>query len=112
MLKVAIKIASVTAKYNVADTMVSTVWKNREQVRKQLQQDSASLSRRRIRTSKYEDVDEALFRWFREVRAKNVPMSGPMLRAKARSLGHFFKHEGFNPLNGWIRRFKDRHGIT
>ncbi|KAG0430313.1 hypothetical protein HPB47_022802 [Ixodes persulcatus] len=67
------KISSVAAKYNVADTMVSTVWKNREQVRKQLQQDSASLSRKRIRTSKYEDVDKALFRWFHEVRAKNVP---------------------------------------
>ncbi|KAG0434202.1 hypothetical protein HPB47_019272 [Ixodes persulcatus] len=46
------KNASVAAKYNVADTTVSTVWKNREQVRKQLQQDSASPSRKRIHTSK------------------------------------------------------------
>ncbi|KAG0430848.1 hypothetical protein HPB47_022305 [Ixodes persulcatus] len=106
------KKASVAAKYNVADTMVSTVWKNREQVRKQLQQDSASLSRKRIRTSKYEDVDEALFRRFREVRAKNVPVCGPMLQAKAKSFGHLFEHEGFNTLNGWIQRFKDRHGIS
>ncbi|KAG0440874.1 hypothetical protein HPB47_016142 [Ixodes persulcatus] len=72
------KNSSVAAKYNVADTTVSTVWKDREQVRKQLQQDSA----------------------------------GPMLQAKARSFGHLFEHEGFNPLNRWIRRFKDRHGIS
>ncbi|KAG0445317.1 hypothetical protein HPB47_016809 [Ixodes persulcatus] len=106
------KKASVAAKYNVADTTVSAVWKNREQVRKQLQQDSASLSRKRIRTSKHEGVDEASFRWFREARAKNARVSGPMLQAKAKSFGHLFEHKGFDPLNGWIQRFKDRNGIS
>ncbi|KAG0416492.1 hypothetical protein HPB47_006391 [Ixodes persulcatus] len=43
------KNVSVVAKYNLADTTVSTVWKNREQVRKQLQQYSALFSRTKIR---------------------------------------------------------------
>ncbi|KAH8025328.1 hypothetical protein HPB51_006952 [Rhipicephalus microplus] len=63
----------VAAKYGVSDTTVSTIYKNKDKLRQQLQQDLSSLSRKRIRTSKYEDVDAALFRWFREVRAQSIP---------------------------------------
>nr|XP_037270604.1 tigger transposable element-derived protein 6-like [Rhipicephalus microplus] len=66
----------------------------------------------RIRASKYEDVDAALFRWFREVRAQSIPESGPVLQQKAKCLGALLGHDDFNPLNGWIQRFKDRPGIS
>ncbi|KAL1424620.1 hypothetical protein MTO96_020024 [Rhipicephalus appendiculatus] len=71
-----LKKASVAAKYGVSDTTVSTIYKNKDKLRQQLQQDSSSLSRKRIRTSKYEDVDAALFRWFWEVRAQSIPRIG------------------------------------
>lgn len=57
-----LKKVSVVAKHGVSDTTVSTIYKNKDKLRQQLQQDSSSLSRKRIRTSKYEDVDAALFR--------------------------------------------------
>ncbi|KAH8009007.1 hypothetical protein HPB51_008937 [Rhipicephalus microplus] len=75
-----LKKASVAAKYDVSDMTVSTIYKNKDKLRQQLQQDSSSLSRKRMRTSKYEDVDAVLFRWFHEVRAQNIPVSGPMLQ--------------------------------
>ncbi|KAH8009787.1 hypothetical protein HPB51_019346 [Rhipicephalus microplus] len=107
-----LKKASVAAKYGVSDTTLSTIYKNKDKLRQQLQQDSSSLSRKKIRTSKYEDVDAALFRLFREVRAQSIPVSGPMLQQKAKCLGALLGHDDFNPLNGWIQRFKDRHGIS
>ncbi|KAH8028884.1 hypothetical protein HPB51_020015 [Rhipicephalus microplus] len=74
-----LKKASVAAKYGVSETTVSTIYKNKDKLRQQLQQDSSFLSRKKIRTSKYEDVDAALFRWFREIRAQSIPVvSGPM----------------------------------
>lgn len=65
-----------------------------------------------MRKLKYKDVDAALFRWFREVRAQSMPVSGPMLQQKAKSLGALLGHDDFNLLNGWIQRFKDHHGIS
>lgn len=41
-----------------------------------------------------------------------MPVSGPILQAKARSFANLLGHDSFNPLNGWIQRFKDRHGIS
>ncbi|KAH8035060.1 hypothetical protein HPB51_004301 [Rhipicephalus microplus] len=83
-----LKKASVAAKYGVSDTTVSTIYKNKDKLRQQLQQDSSSLSWKRIRTSKYEDVDAALFRWFREVRAQSIPV-------KADTISKCFKRAGF-----------------
>ncbi|KAL3218908.1 hypothetical protein MRX96_031269 [Rhipicephalus microplus] len=107
-----LKKASLAAKYGVSDTTVSTIYKNKDKLRQQLQQDSSSLSRKRIRTSKYEDVDAPLFRWFHEVRAQSNPVSGPMLLQKAKCLGALSDHDDLNPLNGCIQRFKDHYGIS
>ncbi|KAL3243974.1 hypothetical protein MRX96_019553 [Rhipicephalus microplus] len=43
-----LKKASVAAKYGVSDTTMSTIYKNKDKLRQQLQQDSSSLSRKRI----------------------------------------------------------------
>ncbi|KAH8028900.1 hypothetical protein HPB51_020066 [Rhipicephalus microplus] len=83
-----LKKASVAAKYDVSNTTVSTIYKNKDKLRQQLQQDSSSLSRKRIRTSKYEDMDAALLRWFREVRAQSIPV-------KADTISKCFKRAGF-----------------
>ncbi|KAH8033966.1 hypothetical protein HPB51_018435 [Rhipicephalus microplus] len=64
-----LKKVSVAAEYGVSDTTVSTIYKNKDKLR----QDSSSLSRKRIRTSIYEDKDAAPLRWFREVRAQSIP---------------------------------------
>ncbi|KAL3192904.1 hypothetical protein MRX96_058419 [Rhipicephalus microplus] len=44
-----LKKALVAAKYGVSNTTVSTIYKNKDKLRQQLQQDSYSLSRKRIR---------------------------------------------------------------
>ncbi|KAH8022436.1 hypothetical protein HPB51_024535 [Rhipicephalus microplus] len=43
-----LKKASVAVKYGVSDTTVSTIYKNKDKLRQQLQQDSSSLLRKRI----------------------------------------------------------------
>nr|XP_006817586.1 PREDICTED: tigger transposable element-derived protein 4-like [Saccoglossus kowalevskii] len=42
----------------------------------------------------------------------NVPISGPILQAKVEDLGQKMNHVEFKASNGWLERFKSRHGIT
>ncbi|KAL3191913.1 hypothetical protein MRX96_059416 [Rhipicephalus microplus] len=56
-----LKKASVAAKHGVSDTTVSTIDKNKDKLRQQLQQDSSSLSRKRIQALEdYEQSDPSL----------------------------------------------------
>ncbi|KAL1455791.1 hypothetical protein MTO96_043619 [Rhipicephalus appendiculatus] len=68
----------------------------KQKVRQELQGDSGSVARKQIRTSKCEDLDAALCKWFCEERAQDVPMGGSMLQAKARSFVNLLGINGFN----------------
>ena len=41
-------------------------------------EDNAPLSKKRAKTSINEEVNEAMFRWFKLARQRNIPVSGPM----------------------------------
>ena len=51
---------------------VSKILKNRQQVEEAYTSFSFQSDRKRMRTGKMEDVDEVLFRWFKQARAMSV----------------------------------------
>jgi hypothetical protein len=57
-------------------------------------------------------LEEALEMWFRQQRAMNIPISGTMLAEKARKFEDQLNILDFKASNGFIDRFKKRHGIS
>uniref|UniRef100_A0A914VZL2 HTH CENPB-type domain-containing protein n=1 Tax=Plectus sambesii TaxID=2011161 RepID=A0A914VZL2_9BILA len=68
--------------------------------------------RARIKTGKYEDLEQALLRWIKTVRSENVPVTGQLLKEKARETSTLLKIEGFKASEGWLTNFKHRHSIS
>ena len=58
------------------------------------------------------DLDKAVLSWFNEMRAQNIPISGPMICHKAIDFAKKLGLENFKASNGWLQRFKHRHGIV
>ncbi|KAH6944246.1 hypothetical protein HPB50_002376 [Hyalomma asiaticum] len=48
--------------------------------------DANSTDRKRLRRATYAEVEEALLKWFDDARARNIPISGPMMLAQATDL--------------------------
>ena len=67
-----------------------------------------------MRTSKYEDIEEALFSWLKEKRALNIPINGTILMRKAENLPVLLGYnlDEFKISSGWLDRFKIRHNIS
>lgn len=59
-----------------------------------------------------EKFDSAVYEWFLQQRKQGIPVIGPLLCEKALEIN---KQLGGNPdfkaSNGWLRNFKNRHGI-
>ena len=51
-------------------------------------------------------------RWFTQARSRQLPMNGPLLKAKANQLAKEIGLTEFNAPNGWLERWKERHNIT
>jgi hypothetical protein len=67
---------------------------------------------KRLRKPGRSDVDEALLKLFKQQRSENVPVSGPLLMARAEELAKLLSGEEFLCSAGWIDRFKLRHNIS
>ena len=42
----------------------------------------ASLNAKTLKSASYDELDRALYIWFRQMREKNIPISGPILMEK------------------------------
>lgn len=72
------------------------------------------LSRKRARLANDDELDKALVLWFKEQRALGAPISGPIIKAKAKILAKKLKPNeeiDFEASDGWFWRWQKRHGI-
>ena len=64
-----------------------SMWtKNREKIETTVLATGLSGQRKRQRNRCFEDVEQALLSWFREARRDSIPISGPIIAAKAANL--------------------------
>ena len=72
-------------------------------------------TRKKMRLSDDDALDKAVYLWFVQERSKGTPISGPLIMEKARMLHRAMypdaTEEAFKASQGWLHRFKQRHGI-
>ncbi len=74
----------------------------------QVAAEEGTKSRRRRRSGKDEDVEEALFKWFQYARGKHAPVDGPILCQKAEEIAEEIGKE-FKATAGWLEDWQNRH---
>lgn len=62
--------------------------------------------KKRVRSAKYLDVNEALWEWYTRCRESNIPVDGTMLQEEALLIAEKLGISGFTASNGWLQRFK------
>ena len=65
-----------------------------------------------LKAGHYEDLERVLLEWFRQARASNLPLSGPLLKEKATEIAGRLGIDDFAASAGWLDRFRKRHGIV
>ncbi|XP_072141606.1 tigger transposable element-derived protein 4-like [Dermacentor andersoni] len=102
---------SIAKEFGIPLSTLLTVLKNRQKVFDGFEQ-SFSSERKRIRASKFPDVEAALMLWLRNVRAANLPVTTQMMMEKADALALQMGHTDFSCSNGWFERFKKRNNVA
>jgi hypothetical protein len=65
-----------------------------------------------LRESKYEEVDDAVLKWFTIARESKISLSGHLIKAQALEFAEKLGYRGFKASEGWLTRFKERHNIV
>lgn len=66
---------------------------------------------KRSSTSKYAEVNEAVWDWYTMCRHSNIPLSVSMLQDEAVIIAEKLEIEDFVASNAWLEKFKPQHHI-
>lgn len=92
---------------------LNTIIEKKQEIREQVKKCGTSAKKRKTRKeAKYSCMEAALFSWYQQARASRIPVDGNILREKARSIAARMCIKNFVASNGWISRFKERHGLV
>ena len=71
------KKGGIAKKYGISPSTLSTFLKQKSKIEQNIDADVLG-PQRTMRTADYEEVDKAVYTWFVEMRAKNIPITGPL----------------------------------
>uniref|UniRef100_A0A147BDF0 Putative tick transposon n=1 Tax=Ixodes ricinus TaxID=34613 RepID=A0A147BDF0_IXORI len=105
------KQADIARRMGLSKQTVNSIVKNKDVAEKR---DSGELQEKRFRMRKaaHPEVESALLMWLRDARARGIPVNGLLLRSRAEQLAAILGHGDVTFSEGWLSRFKARHGVV
>lgn len=68
--------------------------------------------RKTLKFGKFPELDNALYNWFLEERAKNNLITGDIMKEKGKEIYFSMTGQEFRASSGWLDKFKKRFGIS
>ncbi|KAG5877946.1 hypothetical protein JTB14_034256 [Gonioctena quinquepunctata] len=99
-------------KFDVGKTQVTMLLQHKAEVRNLYQEGGNEEQNRKLPKTEGRALDQIVFNWFCEARNKHLPISGPIIQAKALESAQVLGLDNFKASNGWLKRFRHRHDIT
>nr|XP_015913217.2 tigger transposable element-derived protein 4-like [Parasteatoda tepidariorum] len=94
--------------HNIPRTTLSDILSSKQTI----EEADCKDNRKRMRKSKFDEIEEILVRWLKHARSQNVPISSVILKEKAMEIAKELNIEDFHCSNGWLERFKDRNCLS
>uniref|UniRef100_H3A7H0 HTH CENPB-type domain-containing protein n=1 Tax=Latimeria chalumnae TaxID=7897 RepID=H3A7H0_LATCH len=110
------KVIDVAQRYKIGNSTVCDIRKAGDKLRNFAAAMGSSVrveKRKTMHVNHDEALDKAVYMWFVQNRMKGTPISGPILKEKAKHFHRDLNGEeaGFTASDGWLNRFKHWHGI-
>ena len=112
------KVREIVAKYKIGSSTVYDIKKAKNELRNfQSQQNIAAgaehlAKRKRLVTGRMKTIDESVYEWYKQQRSVGVPVRGTDLQDAANRFAKHLNIQNFTASNGWLFRFRSRHGIS
>ena len=112
------KVREIVAKYKIGSSTVYDIKKAKNELRNfQSQQNIAAgaehfAKRKRLVTGRMKTIDESVYEWYKQQRSVGVPIRGTDFQDAANRFAKHLNIQNFTASNGWLFRFRSRHGIS
>lgn len=98
--------------FGISANTASGIMKLKDRYKEEFYSGEVGTQQKRARRAQHDDVEADLLKWFCSMRGNNVPVSGPILKAKATAIANDLGKDDWECNDGWLSRFKKRHNIV
>ena len=100
----------VAKKFGIGRMQAQKILKEKEVILTEYENNMQSC-KKRVRSAKYSDVNEALWEWYTHCRESNIPDDSTVLQEEALLIAEKLGISGFTASNGWLQRFQQRYNF-
>lgn len=107
--------SQIREKYGLKKTTVHDILKAKEKVKEAMKKiETWKKGNELFRTRKLpqEDLDAAVYKWYTQQKAEGTPVRGIDIQHAAHRLAGHLGYKDFKCSDGWLWRFRRRHGIV
>ena len=88
--------------YGVSKTTVANIKKNEHSIINSAESNCSPNRKWKMRKTENEEVNNIMLEFFIKCRVQNIPVTSPMLQAKAAEIASSSQIEKFSASNGWL----------
>ncbi|XP_075693735.1 large ribosomal subunit protein uL23m isoform X1 [Rhinoderma darwinii] len=107
--------ASIMEEFNIGSSTIYDIKKRKDQLCSFVASSETMkglMKRQTLKQPKLAQLDKVVYRWFTEIRSRGITVTGPMIIGKAKAFyAEMEMTEKCIFSEGWLRNFKERHGI-
>ena len=97
--------------FNCGKTQISTILQNKHEILDMYETNASGEichTRKRIRNSKFVEMNDLLYQWYRKAVSRNIYPDGPLLKEKAKQIADHlgYTDDSFSASNGWLESWK------
>jgi hypothetical protein len=92
---------------------LNSIFAKKDEICKQIEKCGNACKKRKTgKKLTFAELEMVLFTWYQQAHTSNIPNDGTTLRKKAKIIASQLNIDNFSASNGWVNRFKDRHGLV
>lgn len=96
----------------VGKTQIQNILKRKAEVLEDVENNVSGDRKRARRVTVHEDVNNLMYQWFKDVTARRMPVSGPILCTQALKFASELGDTDFKASTGWLASFLKRNNIV
>ncbi|XP_041357423.1 tigger transposable element-derived protein 6-like [Gigantopelta aegis] len=97
--------------FGIGKSTAGDIIKKLDSYNAQYEKNTSGNKQRFNNACKFDDLSELVWQWFCKSRAKNIPISGPIIEEKANEFAKEVFVPEFKGSNGWLDRWKSRSSV-
>lgn len=105
-------VKELVAYFKCGKSLIYSCLSNQDEIKQKFLDTKSASKIKRFRPSCFDKLNEILFQWFCSARAKNFPLSGPIIKTQATNIAARLNLTDFKGSNGWLRTFCRRYRIS